>query len=87
MNYLVKKSNRKCTLQGQDPVLNECAARLGVSLRQTEDTLTRDMLASTASFVNCVGGVNGKKNIAVLKSFLIDLETLTTEVVGDRAQA
>lgn len=67
-------------------VLNECAARLGVSLRQTEDTLTRDMLASTASFINCVGGTNGK-NIAVLKSFLIDLETLTTEVVGDRAQA
>ena len=26
---------------------------------QTEDQLTRDMLASTASFINCVGGVNG----------------------------
>lgn len=39
--------------------LNECAARLGVSLRQTEDQLTRDMLASTASFINCTGGVNG----------------------------
>jgi len=46
-------------LQNQDPVLNECAARLGVSLRQTEDTLTRDMLASTASFINATGGVNG----------------------------
>lgn len=58
--------------------LNECAARLGVSLRQTEDQLTRDMLASTASFINCTGGVNGKKfsnrNIAVVKSSLIDLE-------------
>lgn len=40
-------------------VLNECAARLGVSLRQTEDQLTRDMLAATASFINCTGGVNG----------------------------
>ena len=40
-------------------VLNEAAARLGVSLRQTEDQLTRDMLAATASFINCVGGVNG----------------------------
>jgi N4-gp56 family major capsid protein len=39
--------------------LNECAARLGVSLRQTEDQLTRDMLASTASIINCVAGVNG----------------------------
>lgn len=40
-------------------VLNECAARLGVSLRQTEDQLTRDMLAATASFINCTAGVNG----------------------------
>ena len=40
-------------------VLNEAVARLGVSLRQTEDELTRNMLAATASFVNCVAGVNG----------------------------
>jgi len=32
--------NEQVTLQNQDPVLNECAARLGVSLRQTEDQLT-----------------------------------------------
>ncbi len=47
------------TLQNQDPVLNECAARLGVSLRQTEDQLTRDMLAATAGFINATDGVNG----------------------------
>jgi N4-gp56 family major capsid protein len=40
-------------------VLNEAAARLGVSLRQTEDELTRNMLAATAGFINAVGGVNG----------------------------
>lgn len=40
-------------------VLNEAAIRLGVSLRQTEDELIRDMLASTASFINCTGGSNG----------------------------
>jgi N4-gp56 family major capsid protein len=51
--------NEQVTLQNQDPVLNECAARLGVSLRQTEDQLTRDMLASTAAFINCAGGLNG----------------------------
>jgi len=51
--------------------LNEAAARLGVSLRQTEDQLTRDMLASTAAFINCV-----KKIVAQYKSFLIDLEVL-----------
>lgn len=52
-------------------VLNECAARLGVSLRQTEDQLTRDMLASTASFINCVGGTNGD-NPTDLTRFDID---------------
>jgi hypothetical protein len=67
------KSNSKCTLQSQDPVLNEAAARLGVSLRQTEDQLTRDMLVATAAFINCVGGNNGRF-VAVLKSLIIDLE-------------
>jgi N4-gp56 family major capsid protein len=51
--------NEQVTLQNQDPVLNEAAQRLGVSLRQTEDELTRNMLASTASSINCVGGTNG----------------------------
>lgn len=54
-------------------VLNEGSRRLGVSLRQTEDQLTRDMLQATASFINCVGGVNGKR-VAVIKSLVIDLE-------------
>jgi N4-gp56 family major capsid protein len=51
--------NEQITLQNQDPALNEAAQRLGVSLRQTEDQLMRDMLASTATFVNCVSGTNG----------------------------
>lgn len=51
--------NEQVTLQNQDPVLNEATRRLGVSLRQTEDELTRNMLAATASFVNCTAGVNG----------------------------
>ncbi len=45
------------------------------SVSQTEDQLTRDMLASTASFINSTGGVNGKLIVAVVKSSLIDLET------------
>jgi N4-gp56 family major capsid protein len=77
--------NEQVTLQNQDPVLNECAARLGVSLRQTEDILTRDMLASTAAAIYCTAGVNGR-NIAVLKFSLIDLEAYG-ESYGDRAQA
>ncbi|MBE3085569.1 MAG: N4-gp56 family major capsid protein [Bacteroidetes bacterium] len=51
--------NEQVTLQSQDPVLNQLVERLGVSLRETEDELMRDMLASTATFVNCVSGTNG----------------------------
>jgi len=51
--------NEQTTLQRQDPVLNAAAERLGVSLRQTEDELTRDRLLSTMSQVNCTGGSNG----------------------------
>lgn len=51
--------NEQVVLQNQDPALNEGAARLGVSLRQTEDELTRDMLRSTSTFINAVNGVNG----------------------------
>jgi len=77
------------TLQVQDPVLTEAGIRLGVSLRMTEDQLVRDMLAGTAAVINCVGGVNGDnpKMCGVVKSFLIDLESLASKVVGDKAQA
>jgi N4-gp56 family major capsid protein len=60
--------NEQVTLQAQDPVLNEAAKRLGVSLRQTEDELTRNMLAATASFINCVGGTNGDNPTEIARS-------------------
>lgn len=63
---------RQVTAINEDPVLNAAAARLSQALRETEDKLMRTLLESSASFVNCVGGVNG--GIAVLKSSLIDLE-------------
>lgn len=51
--------NEQVVLQSQDPVLNAATQRLGESLRRTEDQLTRDMLAATASTINCVNGGNG----------------------------
>ena len=39
-----------------------------MSLRQTEDQLTRDMLAATASFINCVGGVDGDNPTEITRS-------------------
>jgi len=63
-------------------VLNECAARLGVSLRQTEDQLTRDMLASTASFINATGGVNGDNPTEITRS---DVDTVVRALLNNNA--
>ena len=62
--------------------MNECAARLGVSLRQTEDQLTRDMLASTASFINCTGGVNGDVPTEISLS---DVQTVVRALLNNNA--
>ena len=69
--------------------MNQAAERLGVSLRQTEDELTRNMLAATAAAINAVAGVNGIINrvFAVVKSLLIDLELLTDNAEDNKAQA
>ena len=74
--------NEQVTLQNQDPVLNECAARLGVSLRQTEDQLTRDMLASTASFINCTGGVNGDNPTEITRT---DVDNIVRALLNNNA--
>lgn len=74
--------NEQVTLQNQDPVLNECAARLGVSLRQTEDQLTRDMLAGTAAFINSVGGVNGDNPTEIARS---DVDVVVTALLNNNA--
>ena len=63
---------RQVTITNEDPVLNSAAARLGQSLRETQDALQRDNLESSASIINCVNG----RNFAVVKSSLIDLELL-----------
>ena len=50
---------RQVTITNEDPVLNSAAARLGQSMRETQDVLVRDQLESSASVVNSVGGTNG----------------------------
>lgn len=75
--------NEQVTLQAQDPVLNEAALKLGVSLRQTEDELTRDVLASTASFINCTGGVNGDNPTEIKES---DVNTVVSTLMDNDAK-
>lgn len=74
--------NEQVTLQNQDPVLNEASQRLGVSLRQTEDELMRDMLASTASFINCTGGTNADSPTEIVRS---DIDLVVRTLRGNNA--
>ena len=74
--------NEQVTLQAQDPVLNEAALRLGVSLRQTEDELISSMLASTSSFVNCTNGSNGDNPTEVT---LADIQGIVKTLRGNSA--
>ena len=68
--------------ESNSKVLNECAARLGVSLRQTEDQLTRDMLAATAGFINCTGGVNGDNPTEITRS---DVDVVVRSLLNNNA--
>lgn len=74
--------NEQVTLQNQDPVLNEAAQRLGVSLRQTEDELMRNMLAGTASFINATNGTNGDNPTEITRA---DIDEVIRTLVNNNA--
>lgn len=63
-------------------MLNEAAQRLGVSLRQTEDELTRNMLQATASFINATGGTNGDNPTEIARS---DVDEVIKTLAGNNA--
>jgi N4-gp56 family major capsid protein len=71
------------SLINEDPVLNETASLLAQSLRETEDELTRNMLAATASFVNCVGGVDGDNPTEITRS---DIDGVIRTLVNANAK-
>jgi N4-gp56 family major capsid protein len=50
---------RQVTITNEDPILNSAAARLGQALRETQDSVMRDNLESSASVINSVNGSNG----------------------------
>lgn len=61
------------------PVLNETVSLLAQSLRETEDTLVKTMLQSTASFVNCTSGGNGDNPTNISRADIEDvIQTLMT---------
>lgn len=78
---------KQVSITNQDPILNAAAARLGQAYKETSDILQRDNLEATASVVNAVGGSNGRVEIAVVKSFLMDLKLLARNGEDNKAQA
>lgn len=71
--------NEQVTLQNQDPALVEASTVLGISLRESEDQLTRDMLAATASFIDSVGGTNGDSPTELTRS---DMDDVTSTLLN-----
>ncbi len=64
-------------------VLNETASLLAQSLRETEDELTRNMLAATAGFINCTGGINGDNPTELTRS---DINSVVRALVSANAK-
>lgn len=71
------------SLISQEDVLAQTVDLLGQCLRETEDQLVRDSLFATASFYNCVGGVNGDSPTEVTAS---DISNVTRTLLNNSAR-
>jgi len=75
--------NEQLVIQNQDKVLNYHTQVLSLQLRETEDVLSRNMMASSAAWVNCVGGTNGDTPSEITLS---DASAITTTLLGSSAK-
>lgn len=66
----------------QDPVLNQTVSLLAQSMRETEDELTRNMLASTAAVINCTNGTNGDNPTELNRA---DIDSVVLALLGNDA--
>jgi len=64
--------NEQVELTSQSQVLNQRAKLLGRSMRQTEDDLIRDLLATTAFAIFAVGGLSGDSPTEITLSDIQD---------------
>ena len=67
----------------EDRVLNEAARLLAQNLGQTMDEVTRDVLASTISVLQCSNGVNGNTPTELTKA---DIDTAVKTLLGNDAE-
>lgn len=80
-NFVVITNQVEMTVE--DRVLNESARLLAQNLAQTMDEVTRDVLASTSSVVQCSNGVNGNTPTELTKT---DLDTAIITLLGNDAE-
>ena len=66
----------------EDRVLNESARLLAQNLAQTMDEVTRDVLASTSSVLQCANGVNGNTPTELSKA---DIDAAIKTLLGNDA--
>lgn len=67
----------------EDRVLNESARLLAQNLAQTIDEVTRDVLASTSSVLQCSNGTNGNTPTELTKA---DIDTAVKTLLGNDAE-
>lgn len=67
----------------EDRVLNEASRLLAQNMAQTIDEVTRDVLASTSSVLQCSNGVNGKNPTELTKA---DIDTAVKTLLGNDAE-
>jgi N4-gp56 family major capsid protein len=68
--------NEQVTLYENDKVLTKFTALLGQWLREKEDLLMRDLLSSSVSYLNAVGGVNGQQPSEISRNDINNIERI-----------
>jgi N4-gp56 family major capsid protein len=68
--------NEQVTLYENDKVLTKFTALLGQWLREKEDLLMRDLLASSVSYINATGGINGDQPSEISRQDINNIERI-----------
>lgn len=68
--------NEQVTLWENDKVLTKFTALGGQWLREKEDLLMRDLYASSVSYLNCTGGVNGDQPSEISRNDINNIERI-----------
>lgn len=68
--------NEQVVLWENDKVLTKFTALLGQWLREKEDLLMRDLYASSVSYINAVGGVNGLQPSEISRNDVNNIERI-----------